>query len=88
MKPTNNPEWPFFFQIGGNIESLTVKNIRHHYPEFRYNLFRVGFPFGNITYRWDAKHKPRIGTLIVDGMHIEEYDNSTAESDFMLVKRL
>ncbi|MBQ4574814.1 MAG: hypothetical protein IJA85_06400 [Clostridia bacterium] len=85
--PTYNPDTPFLFQIGGNIESLTVKNIRHHLPEYRYNLFRVGYPFYDMSYRWDADHKPRIGTLIVDGMHIEEYDDATAENDFMIVKQ-
>ena len=86
-KPTYNPDTPFLFQIGGNIESLTVKNIRHHLPEYRYNLFRVGYPFYDMAYTWDEAHKPRIGTLLIDGMHVEEYDDATAENDFILVKQ-
>ena len=86
-KPTSTPDTPFLFQIGGNIESLTVKNIRHHLPEYRYNLFRVGYPFYDMAYTWDEEHKPRIGTLLIDGMHVEEYDDATAENDFILIKQ-
>ena len=85
-QPTYNPDTPFLFQIGGNIESLTCKNIRHHCPEYRYNLFRVGYPYADMTYPIPEDHKPCIRTLIIDGMHIEEYDDSTAENDFIQIR--
>lgn len=85
-QPTYNPDWPFLFQLGGNIESMTFRNIIHHRPEFRYNLFRIGYPFYDHNYPIPPDNKPHIGTLIIDGLHIEEYDDSTAENDFIIVR--
>ena len=84
--PTYNPDCPFLFQLGGNIECMTFKNIYHHRPEYRYNLFRIGYPFADQNYPIPPDYKPHIGTLLIDGVHIEEYDSSTAENDYILVR--
>ena len=85
-KEPTYPTPPFLFQLGGNIECMTFKNIYHHRPEYRYNLWRIGYPYGDQDYPIPPNHKPQIGTLIIDGVHIEEYDDSTAENDYILIR--
>lgn len=77
---------PFLFQLGGNIETITFKNIYWHRPTYRYNLFQVGVPFYDRNWVIPEDNKPRIGTLVIDGLHIDEDCADVADNDFLYVK--
>jgi hypothetical protein len=61
------------FCIGGNIECITFKNIRHHNPSDNRSLFDFGLPFSDLNNEWETfKKRPRLQTLIIDGLTIIE----------------
>ena len=80
--PNYNYTTPFLFRLGGNIESLTLKNIQHHNPSDARSLVDVGWPTPD-------KHHDSIGThvksLLIDGLHIFESDDKSANASFINV---
>lgn len=77
---------PFLFQLGGNIETMTFKNICWHRPKYKYTLFQVGVPFYDRAWKIPKDNKPQIGTLILDGLHIDDDYADAADTDYMYVK--
>ena len=68
---------PFLFSIGGNIECITFRNIRHHQPYDNRALFEFGLPYENLKAAIPADNKPKMGTFIIDGLTvIEDGDNA------------
>ena len=58
---------PFLFRVGGNIESLVLRNITHHLPYDGRPLLEVGWPCDNAeSYASDY----RIGAILVDGLRV------------------
>jgi len=80
--PNYNYTTPFLFRLGGKIESLTLKNIQHHKPLDARSLVDVGWPTPD-------KHHDSLTTyvksLVIDGLHIFESDDKSAEASFINV---
>ena len=76
---------PFLFKLGGNIESVTFKNIYQHTPEFNHQMFIIGGSFVN-----DQPETPEmpthIGRVIVDGLYIDERCEQGIPDSYFQVK--
>jgi polygalacturonase len=76
---------PFLFKLGGNIESITFKNIYQHTPEFNHQLFILGG-----SYMGDQPENPeqptQIDRMIVDGLYIDERCEQGIPDSYFLVK--
>ncbi len=73
---------PVLFSVGGDIRSLTLKNIRHSEPIDNRPLLEVGLPFYETTpasvasYVYPAGHAPKLRNLIIDGWTVLENGQS------------
>lgn len=73
---------PMLFSIGGDIRSLTLKNIRHSYPIDNRAVAEIGLPFYATTpktiesYEYPAGRPPIIKNLIIDGLTVLENEQS------------
>jgi hypothetical protein len=77
---------PFLFQLGGNIETMSFKNIWWHRPKYKYNLFQIGIPFYDRGWQIPDDNKPHMGTIIVDGLHIDDNYAGAADTDYMYIQ--
>ena len=68
---------PFLFSIGGNIDSLTLRNIYWQHPIDGRPVIRIGYAFGNIRYTY--RELPVIQTLLIDGLQVADPDAVTAD---------
>lgn len=75
---------PFLFRIGGNIEAITFKDIRHHAPNAPLSLFEVGIAFHGSNDDHAAEYS-RIGALVIDGLRIYENEDRAADSEYIRV---
>jgi hypothetical protein len=75
---------PLLFRIGGNIETLTLRNIHHHSPNSPLALLEVGIPFYTPNDEHTAEHS-HVGALILDGLQIFEKTNSAAGMNYIRV---
>jgi len=66
-KPNYDYRPPFLFQIGGKIESLTIRNIQSHLPSDDRVLFELSQPFYDFNYKEACTH---IRSLVIDGLHV------------------
>ena len=76
---------PFLFRIGGNIECLTLKNIRHHFPCDSRPVAEIGIPFVSKKQNDEKAHGQHIGTVIIDGLSILEEGGATADAAYIQV---
>lgn len=74
---------PFLFAIGGNVERITFQNIHHHRARHKYNLFQIGRATYSAQYNEEHKLEPHIGTLVIDGLTVDDDDQSAADTDYM-----
>ena len=63
---------PMLFSVGGNVESLTVKNLRHHKPADGRTLFELGLPSYDLHYSYDPDNMPRMENVEIEGLTIYE----------------
>jgi hypothetical protein len=77
---------PFLFRIGGNIECLTLKNIRHHFPSDSRPIAEIGIPFVSMKKNAEKAQGQRMNTIIIDGLNILEEGNTTANAEYIKVK--
>ncbi|MDR3235010.1 MAG: hypothetical protein LBT46_15345 [Planctomycetaceae bacterium] len=76
---------PFLFKLGGNIESLTLKNIYHHTPDYDHCLFIVGGEY--YLNRPERPNYPtKIDRLIIDGLYIDERNVQSVPETYIRVK--
>lgn len=85
LPPTYTYTTPFLFRIGGNIESLVFRNIQHHHPADDRPLFQIGYPFSGEK-RYTTPEQPVIESLLFDGVHIVEKDDSAGEAVYMTIQ--
>lgn len=85
LKPTYDYTPPMLFRIGGNIESMTFRNIQNHHPDDGRALFQIGYPFGDER-RYTTKEQPVIESLLFDGIHIVEKDDRAGDAVYMTVQ--
>lgn len=77
---------PMLFSIGGNIECLTLKNIRHHNPYDNRTLIEVGLPFYTTNpQNYETSVKQNIETLIIDGLTIIEREGEPEGTDYITI---
>ena len=76
---------PFLFKIAGNIESLTLKNIYQHTPDYNHQMFLIG---GHYVYDRPAtaQHPGKIDRLIIDGLYIDERNENGIPDNYFKVK--
>jgi len=76
---------PFLFKLGGNIESITLKNIYQHTPEFDHRMFIIGG-----SYMGDQPENPEqpthINRMIVDGLYIDERCEQGIPDTYFLIR--
>jgi len=73
------------FSIGGNIECLTFKNIRHHNPSDNRTLFEIGLPFYDTNFVFPENNKPKLKNIIIDGLTIIENSPASADADYIKI---
>ena len=83
MKANYDYTPPHLFKICGNIESLTLKNIYQHTPDFNHQMFHIG---GNYIFDDDQPvnkeiYPGKIDRLIVDGLYIDERNENGVPPD-------
>lgn len=76
---------PFLFRIGGNIECLTLKNIRHHFPSDDRPIAEIGIPFVDKKKNIEKGQGQHIHTVIIDGLTILEEGGATANAEYIKV---
>jgi len=76
---------PILFSVAGNIECLTLKNIRHHNGLDRRPLFDFGLPFGRPDDDPERAHRQRIQTIIIDGLTVTESEEDACDRDYMMI---
>ena len=85
MKNNYTYSEPFLFKLGGNIESITFKNIYQHTPEFNHQLFVLGG-----SYTGDQPENPgqpsQIDRVIVDGLYVDERCEQAVPESYFLIK--
>ncbi len=79
---TDNPR--FLFSIGGDIESLTFRNIHWHHPECSWNIFQIGYPYHKVAAPFIKV--PRIRRLCIDGLQIMESEGNAVPAEYMLAR--
>ncbi len=79
---TDNPR--FLFSIGGDIESLTFRNIHWHHPECSWNIFQIGYPYHKVAAPFIKV--PRIRRLCIDGLQIMESAGNAVPTEYMLAR--
>ncbi len=76
---------PFLFRIGGDIECLTLKNIRHHYPRDGRPVAEIGIPFVSKKQNAEKAAGQHMNTIIIDGLTVLEEGNATADAEYIKV---
>ncbi len=89
-KPNYTYRPPMLFSIGGNIECITFKNIRHHNPYDNRTIFELGLPFYQTSpatidnYEYQMGGRPKLQTIIIDGLTVIE--NGEKQMDIKLIE--
>lgn len=80
----NYPNPPFLFSVGGDIDSLTFRNIHWYHPYDSRNIFQLGYPFYDVTYSFIRK--PHIKNLLIDGLQIHEDAQHNSNTEYITVR--
>lgn len=75
---------PFLFNVGGDFESITFKNIHWYHAEDNRNVFQIGCPYHTPFIPFQNR-KPRIKNLHIDGLKIIENDGCN-NTDYILAR--
>ena len=80
---------PFLFSIGGNIECLTLKNIRSHNSCDNRTLIELGLPFCDTTQKnyetFDWSQEQHMENIIIDGLTITERESDPRDTRYIRV---
>jgi len=76
---------PFLFKLGGNIESVTFKNIYQHTPEFDHRMFIIGGSYMGDQPE-NSGQPTQINRVIVDGLYIDERCEQGIPDSYFLVR--
>jgi hypothetical protein len=77
---------PFLFKLGGNIESITFKNIYQHTPEFNHQMFIFGGCYGGGDQSETPEMPTHINRVIVDGLYIDERCEQGIPDSYFLIR--
>ena len=76
---------PFLFKLAGNIESITLKNIYQHTPDYNHQMFLIGG--GYVRDRAARDDQPsKIDRIIVDGLYIDERNENGLPDNYFRIK--
>ncbi len=81
---------PFLFSVGGNIENLTIKNIRHHNAHDNRPIIDIGMPFYSTNpehyheFNYDEINE-RIQNIEIDGLYITEHEGEPEDTSYINV---
>ena len=78
----SNP--PFLFNIGGDIDSLTLRDIHWYQPYDSRDVFQIGYPYHLVERPFEVT--PHIGTLLIDGFHVFQKDHAGDDTTYMKVR--
>lgn len=84
-EPNYHYRAPMLFSVGGNIESLTMKNIRHHMPSDNRTLFELGIPFYDLNWSFPDDNLPKMKNIIIEDLTIIEEGESGAGNEYIQV---
>ena len=76
---------PFLFRVGGNIECLTLKNIRCHFPYDARPIAEIGVPFVSGKMNREKAGGQHINTVIIDGLSILEDGGGASGAEYIRV---
>lgn len=76
---------PMLFSVGGNVESLTVKNLRHHKPSDSRALFELGLPSYDLRYPYDPGNMPRMENVEIEGLTVFEEGGAAAGAEYIQI---
>jgi len=89
MKNTYEYHPPVLFSIGGNIECLTLKNIRHHNSYDNRTLIEIGLPFYDTHperyHHYEMPGEQKIQNIIIDGLTVTEQPGEPENTDYIVV---
>ncbi|MBS7262417.1 MAG: hypothetical protein KIG36_02285 [Eubacteriales bacterium] len=71
-EPVYDYREPFLFSIGGNVEDLTIRNVRHHDPYDARPLIELGLPFYETDRVFPPENMPRMKNVVVEGLSSDE----------------
>lgn len=72
----------FLFSIGGDMQSMTFRNIHWYHPEQKWNIFQIGYPYHNTTFDF-IDHVPRIRRMLIDGLNIMESEEKALPTEYI-----
>lgn len=75
---------PFLFSIGGDIESLTFKNIFCHSQSDSRELFQIGYPYHKVDIPFVKT--PTIKRLTIDGLQVTEDGINSRDMKYLRVR--
>ena len=78
---------PFLFRLGGRVENLTLKNISYHNPSDKRSILDVGWQYYQDTVPITPEKETRVGSILVDGLHIYEGNGSESTDNYMRVQK-
>lgn len=80
---------PFLFSIGGNVECITLRNIRHHNSVDHRPVVELGLPFYSTCsdnyddFTMDARQ--RLQNVVIDGLMITEKEGEPEDTDYITI---
>lgn len=87
LKPNYDYRPPVLFSIGGNIEALTLKNIRSHESYDNRTLVEIGSPFGSPFGEGQRLYAEgqKLGTFVVQDMLVTETADDPVDTSYITV---
>jgi len=85
MKNNYDYATPFLFKLGGNIESITFKNIYQHTPDYNHQMFYIGGAYASDSPEIESQ-PTKIDRMIVDGLYIDERNENGIPDNYFLIK--
>ena len=80
---------PILFNVGGNMECLTLKNIRHHNSVDNRTLIEVGLPcYSTHPDNYDDMElyaQQRLQNIIIDGLTITENEGEPEDTNYISI---
>ncbi len=84
-KPTYSYRPPILFAVGGNIESITLKNIRHHMPSDNRTVFELGNPYSTPYDDALGDTLPKLQNVFIEDFKVYENNNGAEHCDYIQV---
>ena len=85
QKPNYDYRPPFLFSIGGNIESITLKNIRAHAAYDNRTLIELGSPFISYERDFHKEHtaEQKLETVVIEDLLVTEKEDEPWDTKYI-----